>query len=121
MILLFFRPEHNRQRGNGEEFQASFVWRDASGWTDGNDRVGVTLYTTSNDLIDGPRTEIQTLLSPTSTLDNTYEQAPLIFAPVPVAANGKNLMARFPITGTTRRIKPGLAPAIGPTVYRTGK
>lgn len=77
----------------GEEFQASFVWRDASGWTDGSDRVGVTLYTTSNDLIDGPRTEIQTLLSPTSTLDNTYEQATLIFAPVPVAANGKRLFS----------------------------
>jgi alkaline phosphatase D len=77
----------------GEEFQASFVWRDASGWTDGSDKVGVTLYTTSNDAIDGPRTEIQTLLSPTSTLDNTYEQAVLIFAPVPVSANAKRLFA----------------------------
>ncbi|MEY4243038.1 MAG: hypothetical protein RLZZ245_623 [Verrucomicrobiota bacterium] len=77
----------------GEEFQAGFVWRDASGWADGSDKVGVTLYTTSNDLIDGPRTEIQTLLSPTSTLDNTYEQAALIFAPVPVSANGKRLFA----------------------------
>lgn len=77
----------------GEEFQATFVWRDASGWADGSDRVGVTLFTTGNDLIDGPRTEIQTLLSPTSTLDNTYEQAALTFAPVPVAANGKRLFA----------------------------
>lgn len=77
----------------GEEFQASFVWRDASGWTDASDRVGVTLFTTSNDLIDGPRTEIQTLLSPTSTLDNTYEQATLIFAPVPLSANGKKLFS----------------------------
>jgi alkaline phosphatase D len=77
----------------GEEFRASFVWRDTAGWTDASDKVGVTLYTTSNDAIDGPRTEIQTLLSPTSTLDNTYEQAALIFAPAPVAANGKRLFA----------------------------
>ena len=77
----------------GEQFQASFVWRDASGWAYASDKVGVTLYITSNDAIDGPRTEIQTLLSPTSTLVNIYEPAVLIFAPVPVSANGKRLFA----------------------------
>ncbi len=79
----------------GEVFQASFVWRDASGWNDEQDTVGVTLFTTANDELNGTKTILQTLESGTSTIDSTYEQAVLTFSPTPASAAGKRLFVQF--------------------------
>ncbi|QTN33923.1 alkaline phosphatase D family protein [Akkermansiaceae bacterium] len=79
----------------GEIFRVGFVWRDASNWDDAADTVAVTLYTTDSNTIDGARTVLQTLQSPASTQDSTYEQATLTFNAVAAAAAGKRLFAFF--------------------------
>ncbi|MCB1132127.1 MAG: hypothetical protein KDN05_13430, partial [Verrucomicrobiae bacterium] len=80
---------------DGELFRASFVWRDASGWDDAADTVAVTLYTTADDTIGGPRTVLQTLQTPVSTQDGSYEPAELTFGAVDAAAEGKGLFVYF--------------------------
>jgi hypothetical protein len=90
-----FAVDTGHTLASGEIFQAGFFWRDASGWDDASDKVGVTLYTTDNDAIDGTRTVIQTILSAVSTTDSTYEQATLTFSAVTAAANGRRLFMFF--------------------------
>jgi len=60
---------------DGDVFDVSYVWRDASNWNDGNDRIAIKLFTTDTDLIGGTQTTFATLLSATSTSNNTYEAA----------------------------------------------
>jgi hypothetical protein len=79
----------------GDSFRAVFDWRDAGNWDDASDTVAVTLYTTANNLIDGSRTVVQTLQSPLSSQDSTYEQASLVFDAVGAAAAGKRLFVFF--------------------------
>ncbi len=79
----------------GEIFRASYQWRDASGWTDASDRVGVSLFTTDSDLPNGSVTVVQTLLSDISTADSTYEPEAAVFDPIPASAAGKRLFAFF--------------------------
>ena len=79
----------------GEIFRVGFVWRDASGWNDASDAVGVTLFITADDTISGSRTVLQTLQAPLSTQDSTYEQASLTFGAVGPAAVGKRLFVLF--------------------------
>ncbi|MCP5532105.1 MAG: hypothetical protein H7A48_02925, partial [Akkermansiaceae bacterium] len=79
----------------GELFRAAFVWRDASGWIDASDTVGVSLYTTADNTIDGSRTVLQTLQTPVSTQDGSYESAELTFGAVDAAVTGKRLFVYF--------------------------
>jgi phosphodiesterase/alkaline phosphatase D-like protein len=79
----------------GDSFRAVFDWRDAGNWDDASDTVAVSLYTTANNLIDGTRTVLQTLQSPLSSQDSTYEQASLVFNAVGAAAAGKRLFVFF--------------------------
>ncbi len=79
----------------GERFRVSFVWRDAGNWDDANDTVAVTLYTTADNTIDGSRTVLQTLRSPVSTQDSTYEEAELAFSAVAASAADKRLFVFF--------------------------
>ena len=79
----------------GELFRATYQWYDASGWTDASDKVGVTLFTTSDNTITGTRTAIQTLLSATSAADSTYQSETAGFAAIPASANGKRLFVSF--------------------------
>ena len=76
---------------SGELFRTSFVWRDAGNWIDDEDLVAVTLYTTSDDTIDGARTALQTLQAPVSSQNATYESATLTFNAVASASAGKRL------------------------------
>jgi alkaline phosphatase D len=79
----------------GELFRASFVWRDVGTWNDASDRVGVSLFTTSDDTVTGTRTVLQTLLAPISTQNDTYEPATLGFNTIGAAAAGKRLFVFF--------------------------
>jgi hypothetical protein len=79
----------------GELFRAIYQWRDALNWTDASDKVGVTLFTTSDDTISGTRTIIQTLLSATSSANDSYQSETADFAAIPASANGKRLFVSF--------------------------
>ena len=58
----------------GDSYNISYQWRDAFNWDDATDQVGVTLFTTDDDLITGNRTILGSqILSGTSTLNSTYE------------------------------------------------
>lgn len=78
-----------------DAFRVGFVWRDAGSWNDASDKVAVTLYTTADDTIDGPRTVLQTLQAPFSTQDATYESASLTFDAMGAGTSGKRLCAFF--------------------------
>jgi alkaline phosphatase D len=75
----------------GELFRATYQWRDALNWNDASDRIGVALFTTSNNSITGTRTVIQTLLSATSAADSSYQPETANFAAIPAPAAGKRL------------------------------
>jgi len=79
----------------GEVFQASYAWRDASGWTDASDRMSAALFTTADNTPTGTRTILQTILSATSTQNSAYETEKSLFDPIPASANGKRLFAAF--------------------------
>ncbi len=79
----------------GDILTTSFVWRDAFNWNDTSDRVQVFLFTTNNDLPTGTRTILQTLTTPASTRNNTFESYTANFAPVPPSANRKRLFVAF--------------------------
>ncbi len=76
---------------SGEIFQATFQWRDASGWNDASDLIAVTLFTTSNNTFTGSRTDLQQLVSRTSTSDSSYQTETLLFNPISASAQGKRL------------------------------
>lgn len=75
----------------GEIFKVTFQWRDASNWNDSADLVAVTLFTTSNDRIVGPRTNLQQLASGTSTNNSTYQTENFLFNPIIASEKGKRL------------------------------
>ena len=79
----------------GELFRATYEWYDGSSWTDASDKIGVTLFTTSDDTITGARTAIQTLLSGISTANGAYQNEIAEFAAIPAPANGKRLFVSF--------------------------
>jgi len=58
----------------GERFSFSYVWRDASGWTDATDQVHVSLFVTSDNTVTGARTNLIEDYSGTSTVNSTYEE-----------------------------------------------
>ncbi|HSP42865.1 MAG TPA: alkaline phosphatase D family protein, partial [Luteolibacter sp.] len=90
-----FAVETGHTLVGGEAFRASFVWRDAGNWDDAGDAVAVTLYTTADDSVGGPRTVLQTLTAPVSTQNSTYETAELTFGAVSGSAAGKRLFVFF--------------------------
>ena len=57
----------------GDIFDISYVWRDASNWNDGTEQVHVSLFVTDDNTITGTRTNLVTDLSGLSTQDSTYE------------------------------------------------
>jgi autotransporter-associated beta strand protein len=75
----------------GERFRATYQWRDASNWTDGNDRVRISLFITSDDTLAGNSTTIQSLNSGLSQADSTYQDETAVFDPIPASAAGKRL------------------------------
>lgn len=79
----------------GDVLTLKFVWRDAASWNDAADRVATFIYTTSNDDILGPRTVLQTLFTPLSSANNTWETFTADFDPIPESAAGKRLFVAF--------------------------
>lgn len=82
----------------GDVLTVSFRWRDAFMWDDAGDLVETFLYNTSNNLIDGPRTVLQTLTTSPSTNDNAFELFTANFNPIPISANRKRLFVGFTST-----------------------
>ena len=76
---------------SGEIFRITFQWRDASNWNDSSDLVAVTLFTTSDDRISGPRTNLQRLVSRTSTDNSAYQTENFLFNPIIASEEGKRL------------------------------
>jgi hypothetical protein len=58
---------------DGDIFDISYVWRDASGWDDPSDQIRVSLFVTDDNTLAGVRTDLVIDLSETSTQNNTYE------------------------------------------------
>lgn len=79
----------------GELFRATYRWRDAFGWNDATDKIGVTLFTTVDNTVTGTRTVIQTLLSGISAADSAYQSETANFGAILPAANGKRLFVSF--------------------------
>ncbi|MDB4541294.1 alkaline phosphatase D family protein [Akkermansiaceae bacterium] len=79
----------------GDILTVSFRWRDAFMWNDAEDHVETFIYTTSNNLIDGTRTILQTLTTPASTNDNQFQLFTANFNPIPLSANRKRLFIAF--------------------------
>ncbi|RZN91579.1 MAG: hypothetical protein EVB10_02375, partial [Verrucomicrobiaceae bacterium] len=75
----------------GEIFRVTFQWRDASNWNDSSDLVAVTLFTTSNDRINGPRNNIQRLVSRTSVNNSAYQTENFLFNPIIASEEGRRL------------------------------
>lgn len=81
----------------GELFQTTFSWRDASLWNDATDRVRVTLFTTSDDTLNGTPTVLENRDSSLSLADSSYQNETLLFtgipdtSGIPASANGKRL------------------------------
>ena len=90
-----FANETGHTLAEDDVITVKFVWRDASNWNDGADRVAVFLYTTSNNEILGPRTILQTLLTPFSSQNNTFESFEANFDQIPASAVGKKLFVAF--------------------------
>ena len=78
----------------GEVFHTRYQWLDATDWTDGSDRVAVTLFITDDDTINGNRTVMETALSGLSVADNSYQMESHVFAPVEVEFSGKRLFVQ---------------------------
>ncbi|MGB1888033.1 MAG: hypothetical protein ACPHOK_00385, partial [Akkermansiaceae bacterium] len=76
---------------SGEIFRVTFKWRDASNWNDSSDLVAVTLFTTSDDRIRGPRTSLQRLVSRTSKSNSAYQTENFLFNPIIASEEGKRL------------------------------
>ncbi len=57
----------------GDVFDISYVWRDASGWDDASDQVRVSLFVTADNTLTGTRADLVVGLSATSTQNSTYE------------------------------------------------
>jgi len=57
----------------GDVFDVSYFWRDAFNWVDGSDQVSVSLFVTGDNTLTGARTDLVTVLSGTSTANDTYE------------------------------------------------
>jgi hypothetical protein len=79
----------------GQTIRATYQWRDGSNWNDATDRIGVTLFTTSDDTITGTRTIIETKLSDISAANDSYQSETADFSPIPGSANGKRLFVYF--------------------------
>ena len=73
----------------GEIFRVTFQWRDASNWNDSSDLVAITLFTTSNDRINGPRNNIQRLVSRTSVNNSAYQNENFLFNPIIASEEGR--------------------------------
>jgi alkaline phosphatase D len=80
---------------SGQKLELSYQWRDGAGWDDATDQVRVILFSTSDNTPSGTRSDIASLLSGPSTVNNTYESFSAPFAPIPAGANGKRLFVVF--------------------------
>ncbi|MFT5109874.1 MAG: autotransporter-associated beta strand protein [Pseudoalteromonas tetraodonis] len=78
----------------GELFRVSYWWRDASGWSDGSDRIGFTFYTTDDDTIDGNIAASAQVLSEPSTANSAYEFAENVYT-AGAGEAGKRLFVSF--------------------------
>lgn len=74
-----------------QKLELSYQWRDGENWSDADDQIRVTLFTTSDDTPTGSRTDIESVLSGTSTSDASFESFTTTFAPIPASADGKKL------------------------------
>lgn len=82
--------------GLGDSYSVSYQWLDAFNWNDAADQVGVTLFSTDNNLISGNRTVLANSLSGFSTTNNTYEAVDQSAIYTAVAADvGKTLFVSF--------------------------
>lgn len=76
--VLFDQParNHGLDTGytiqSGDVFNTSYNWRTSTTWDIASDQVGVTLFTTSDDTINGTRTDIATDLSGLASRSNRY-------------------------------------------------
>ena len=59
---------------DGDTFNVRYYWNDGFEWNDANDQIGVNLFYTDNDMIDGTRTTFATSMSGLVTQDGLYER-----------------------------------------------
>jgi len=80
----------------GDTFNASFMWRDASGWDDTTGRISLVLYYTDNDQINGTATDLVTFTSRASTTNSAYQTETFTSTGFSDSgADGKNLFLRI--------------------------
>ena len=74
-----------------QKLELSYQWRDGENWSKADDEIQVTLFTTSDDTPSGTRSDIESVLSGTSSTDAAFESFKTTFAPIPASADGKKL------------------------------
>jgi len=81
----------------GDQFNASYWWRDAWNWVDNTDRMNMVLFYTADDTIGGTRTVLTNFTSVISTQNNSYQQETfgLTAALTDQNADGKKLFVAF--------------------------
>jgi len=84
----------------GDQFNASYWWRDAWHWVDGTDKINMVLFYTADDTIAGTRTVLENFTSVISTQNNRYQQETfgLTAALTNQNAVGKKLFVAFSST-----------------------
>jgi len=81
----------------GDQFNASYWWRDAWNWRDNNDKMNMVLFYTADDTITGTRTVLENFTSAISARNNRYQQETfgLTAALTDQNAVGKKLFVAF--------------------------
>jgi len=86
----------------GDQFNASYWWRDAWHWVDNTDRINMVLFYTADDTIGGTRTVLTNFTSAISVANNAYQQETfgLTAALTDQNAVGKKLFVTFSAIAT---------------------
>ena len=81
----------------GDQFTASYWWKDVFRWNDGNDNLDMSLFYTDTNAIGGTRTVLESFTSALSGGNNAYQQETfgLTTALTDVGAVGKTLFVDF--------------------------
>ncbi len=83
----------------GDVFDLSFLWRDASGWNDATDTFSATLFVTADDTPGGTRSTIGAFTGDVSLRSDRYQRDRFASAPAPAGAAGRRLFLEIVPTG----------------------
>jgi hypothetical protein len=76
--------------GTGDYISFGYYWRDAFNWSDASDQIAIRLFTTDNNTLTGGQSTFATVLSGTSSANDSY-QVGYGRAIAPASASGKKL------------------------------